>query len=77
MFLGKEKHPVVENFDFGADYTIIENPKKVMVSAKFFGAACSKGVSVASLKLAWLSPNFSLTLLSLARKHYIWVFQGA
>ena len=37
--LGKEKHPVVENFDFGADYTIIENPKKVMVSAKFFGAA--------------------------------------
>ena len=37
--LGKEKHPVVENFDLGADYTIIENPKKVMVSAKFFGAA--------------------------------------
>jgi hypothetical protein len=33
--LGKEKPPVIENFDFGADYTIIENPKKTMVSAKF------------------------------------------
>ena len=40
--LGKEKPPVVENFDFGADYTIMENPKKTMVSAKFFGAAYSR-----------------------------------
>ena len=40
--LGKEKPPVVENFDFGADYTIIENPKKTMVSAKLFGAAYSR-----------------------------------
>lgn len=40
--LGKEKPPVIENFDFGADYTIIENPKKTMVSAKLFGAAYSR-----------------------------------
>ena len=40
--LGKEKPPTVENFDFGADYTIIENPKKTMVSAKLFGAAYSR-----------------------------------
>jgi hypothetical protein len=40
--LGKEKPPMVENFDFGADYTIIENPKKTMNSAKFFGAAYSR-----------------------------------
>jgi hypothetical protein len=40
--LGKEKPAVVENFDFGADYTIIENPKKTMVSAKLFGAAYSR-----------------------------------
>lgn len=40
--LGKEKPPVIENFDFGADYTIIENPKKTMTSAKFFGAAYSR-----------------------------------
>ena len=40
--LGKEKPPVIENFDFGADYTIIENPRKTMVSAKFFGAAYSR-----------------------------------
>lgn len=40
--LGKEKPPVIENFDFGADNTILENPKKTMVSAKFFGAAYSR-----------------------------------
>lgn len=40
--LGKEKPPIIENFDFGADYTIMENPKKTMVSAKFFGAAYSR-----------------------------------
>jgi hypothetical protein len=40
--LGTEKPPIIENFDFGADYTIIENPKKTMTSAKFFGAAYSR-----------------------------------
>lgn len=40
--LGTEKPPIIENFDFGADYTILENPKKTMVSAKFFGAAYSR-----------------------------------
>lgn len=77
--LGKEKHPVVENFDFGADYTIIENPKKVMVSAKFFGAAYSRPeeVSVASPKLAWLSLSFSLKTFPLTGKHCLWGCQGA
>ncbi len=40
--LGKEKPPIIENFDFGADYTILENPKKTMVSAKLFGAAYTR-----------------------------------
>lgn len=40
--LGKEKPPVVENFDFGADNTILENHKKTMTSAKLFGAAYSR-----------------------------------
>lgn len=40
--LGKEKPPVIENFDFGADYTIMENPKKTTTSAKLFGAAYSR-----------------------------------
>ena len=40
--LGKEKPPTIENFDFGADYTIIENPKKQIVSAKLFGAAYAR-----------------------------------
>jgi hypothetical protein len=44
--LGKEKPPLIENFDFGADYTIIENPKKTMTSAKFFGAAYSRPENV-------------------------------
>ena len=77
--LGKEKPPVAENFDFGADYIIIENPKKVMVSAKSFGAAYSRPeeVSVASPKLAWLSPNFSHTMFPLTGKHFQWGSQGA
>lgn len=44
--LGKEKPPLIENFDFGADFTIIENPKKTMTSAKFFGAAYSRPENV-------------------------------
>jgi hypothetical protein len=44
--LGKEKPPSIENFDFGADYTIIENPKKTMTSAKFFGAAYTRPENV-------------------------------
>ena len=40
--LGKERPPQIENFDFGADFTILENPKKTMVSAKLFGAAYSR-----------------------------------
>jgi hypothetical protein len=46
--LGKEKPPLIENFDFGADYTILENPKKTMLSAKFFGAAYSRPEEVSS-----------------------------
>jgi len=44
--LGKEKPPVIENFDFGADYTIIENPRKTMTSAKFFGGAYARPENV-------------------------------
>lgn len=50
--LGKEKPPVVENFDFGADFTIIENPKKTMTSAKFFGAAYTRPENVCVLVLS-------------------------
>lgn len=51
--LGREKPPVVENFDFGADYTIIENPKKSMVSAKLFGAVYNRPEDVS----LFLSPT--------------------
>lgn len=49
--LGREKPATVENFDFGADNTIIENPKKTMVSAKFFGAAYTRPEDVSLLSL--------------------------
>lgn len=44
--LSKERPPTVENFDFGADFTILENPKKTMTSAKFFGAAYNRPENV-------------------------------
>jgi hypothetical protein len=47
--LGTEKPPTIENFDFGADYSIIENPKKTMTSAKLFGAAYSRPEDVSCL----------------------------
>lgn len=53
--LGKEKPPIIENFDFGADYTILENPKKTMVSAKFFGAAYTRPEEVSRVAINLLS----------------------
>ena len=40
--LGTERPPSIENFDIGPDYTIIDNPKKTMLSSKLFGAAYSR-----------------------------------
>ena len=40
--LGTERPPVIENFDRGPDMTIINNPKKMMISAKLFGAAYNR-----------------------------------
>lgn len=64
--LGKEKPPSIENFDFGADYTIIENPKKMMVSAKLFGAAYSRPEQVRGVVSSSIGPCIlpDLTLAS-------------
>jgi hypothetical protein len=40
--LGGEKTPKFENFDAGADMTILTNPKKTMLTSKLFGAAYSR-----------------------------------
>lgn len=40
--LGTERPPSIENFDIGPDTTIIDNPKKTMISSKVFGAAYSR-----------------------------------
>ena len=40
--LGTERPPRIENFDIGPDLTIIENPKKTLISSKVFGAAYSR-----------------------------------
>jgi hypothetical protein len=40
--LGTERPPPIENFDLGPDTTIIDNPKKTLLSSKVFGAAYSR-----------------------------------
>lgn len=40
--LGTERPPPIENFDIGPDTTIIDNPKKTLLSSKVFGAAYSR-----------------------------------
>jgi len=40
--LGTERPPMIENFDRGPDMTIVDNPKKTMISAKLFGAAYNR-----------------------------------
>ena len=40
--LGTERPPTIENFDRGPDMTIVDNPKKTMISSKLFGAAYSR-----------------------------------
>lgn len=40
--LGTERPPSFDNFDMGHDTTIIDNPRKTLISAKLFGAAYSR-----------------------------------
>jgi len=40
--VGIDKPPVIDNFDSGADTTILDNPKNCMISSKLFGAAYSR-----------------------------------
>lgn len=40
--LGTERPPSIDNFDIGPDTTILDNPKKTMLTSKFFGAAYSR-----------------------------------
>lgn len=54
--LGTERPPTFDNFDMGPDFTIIDNPKKTLVSAKVFGAAYSRPEEVNAL-FKWLRPD--------------------
>ncbi len=49
--IGIEKPPVIENFDCGADTSILDNPKNCMISSKLFGAAYSRPEEVSTLGL--------------------------
>ncbi len=40
--VGIDKPPVIENFDSGADTSILDNPKNCMITSKLFGAAYSR-----------------------------------
>jgi hypothetical protein len=48
--LGAERPPNIENFDRGPDTTILDNPKKSMLSSKLFGAAYSRPEEVSRLR---------------------------
>jgi hypothetical protein len=50
--LGTEQMPSFENFDAVIDNTIIDNPKKTMISSKLFGAAYSRPEEV-RLSVNW------------------------
>jgi hypothetical protein len=52
--LGGEKTPKFENFDAGADMTILTNPKKSMISSKVFGAVYSRPEEV-SIFVQWIA----------------------
>lgn len=47
--LGGQKTPKFENFDEGADMTIITNPKKTLLSSKVFGVAYARPEEVHDL----------------------------
>ena len=40
--VGIDKPPVIDNFDSGADTSILDNPKNCMIGSKLFGAAYSR-----------------------------------
>lgn len=52
--VGIDKPPVIDNFDCGADTTILDNPKNCMISSKLFGAAYSRPEEVRSTVLTHL-----------------------
>lgn len=49
--LGTERPPVFENFDIGPDNTIIDNPKKTLISSKLFGAAYTRPEEVSKCRV--------------------------
>ena len=46
--VGIDKPPVIDNFDSGADTSILDNPKNCMISSKIFAAAYSRPEEVST-----------------------------
>lgn len=46
--VGIDKPPVIENFDCGADTSILDNPKNCLISSKIFAAAYSRPEEVST-----------------------------
>lgn len=55
--LGTERPPSIDNFDIGPDTTILDNPKKTMLTSKLFGAAYSRPEEVRSSMSIITCPN--------------------
>lgn len=62
--VGIDKPPVIDNFDNGADTSILDNPKNCMIGSKLFGAAYSRPeeVCLACVQLAFLTREYTLTI---------------
>ena len=64
--VGIDKPPVIDNFDGGADTSILDNPKNCLITSKLFGAAYSRPEEVSGDKpldqlaiLAWILSEYS------------------
>ena len=65
--LGTEKTPSFENFDAIVDNTIIDNPKKTMISSKLFGAAYARPEEVRPIHVVkWAISSSYVLILSLS-----------
>ncbi len=80
--LGTERPPSIDNFDIGPDTTILDNPKKTMLTSKFFGAAYSRPEEVSTNDFAvsvtrWCCIHTQKTISSFLGPSCIWRTQGA
>lgn len=63
--VGIDKPPMIENFDSGADTSILDNPKNCLITSKLFAAAYSRPEEVSRRVECWLLRGILRKKLSL------------